>query len=275
MTIYAQVPELSATFVIIGPDSTRAVLNDTTDPDYVGTFGEDGITGLDSPEIRENAWDLVEADGGVHGNFYFGRRPVTLTVDVLATNAQQRGAALEKLKRATNAMRGDGTLRWTTPYGGGPNQQLSFRRQQPLRITGAWKKSCFLALVAADPRIYSYDLYTTTVPVATPTTLVNQGDFNSPPSLKINGPGTDPVVKNGTLQIAFSGLTLTAGQYVVINSIQHTVVDQDGANKFSKVDFLNTQWWALGPGNNSVRIDWGSGSTGASTVEVTWRDAWV
>jgi hypothetical protein len=277
MTVYAQVPETSAVYTLTGPDGSRAVLNDTTDTDYVGTFNADGITGLDDAEIRENAWDLVEADGGVHGPFWLGRRPFTLTIDVTGATAQQRNARMEKVKRATNALRADGIMSWTTPNGGGPNQQISFRRQQPRRWSNVgFLKTCFLGLVAADPRIYSTTLNTNTQLQADGfQTWTNQGDYLSPPSLKINGPGTNPSVFNGTLGIIFNGLVLTAGQYVVVDLVQRTVVDQSGANRFGTVDFLNTAWWQLGPNNNSVKITWASGNTAASTLVGTWRDAWV
>lgn len=277
MTIYAQIPELSAVYTITGPDGTQAVLNDASDPSYVGTFGSDGITGLDDAEIRENAWDLVEADGGVHGPFWLGRRPITMAIDVLGVSAQDRNAKLEKLKRATNALRADGTLVWTTPNGLGPNQRLSFRRQQPRRITGAWLKTCFLSLVAADPRIYSTSIHTSTqVQADGNVSWDNQGDYYSPPSLKINGPGTNPTVTmGGTFPIVFNNLVLTAGQYVTVDLVQRTVVDQSGANRFGAVDFLNTAWWQLPPGGAAVKIQWVSGNTAASTLVGTWRDSWV
>lgn len=276
MTVYSQVPELYAVYTLTGPDGTRAVINNTADADYVGTFGDDGISGLDSPEVRENAWDLVEADGGAHGNFWFGRRPVTLTLDVLGTTAADRNAKLEKIKRATNAMRGDGILSWTTPSTAGPNQQISYRRQQPLRIEGAWKKSVFLGLVAADPRIYSSTLHSLTInPGAGYSTVTNQGDFTSPASLKINGPGTNPTLTANGWPLVFQGLTLSAGEFITVDLMQRTVVKNDGTNQYGKVNFLSSAWWLLASGDNSVKIDWASGSTGASTLVVTWRDAWV
>jgi len=69
--------EMGIKYELTGPDGTVAVFNDASDSKNVGTLT--ALTGLDSPEIRENAQDLVESDGGVHGAFYFGRRPVTMT----------------------------------------------------------------------------------------------------------------------------------------------------------------------------------------------------
>lgn len=69
--------EQGARYVLTGPDGTRAVLNDRSDPDFVG-FLTAPPSGFDSPDVRESADVVVEGDGGVHGRFYFGRRPWTL-----------------------------------------------------------------------------------------------------------------------------------------------------------------------------------------------------
>lgn len=69
--------EQGAVYALTGPDGTRVVLNDRTDADFIGWLTSPPA-GLDSPEVRESADLLVEADGGVHGAFYFGRRPFTL-----------------------------------------------------------------------------------------------------------------------------------------------------------------------------------------------------
>jgi len=57
-------------------DGIRVVFNDPSDADYVGVLSN--ISGLDSPDVREAADDLIGDDGGVHGNFYYGRRPIVL-----------------------------------------------------------------------------------------------------------------------------------------------------------------------------------------------------
>lgn len=46
-------PEASIKYTFVGPSGARAVLNDPTDPDFVGYLdGEEAISGIDSPEIR-------------------------------------------------------------------------------------------------------------------------------------------------------------------------------------------------------------------------------
>ena len=98
-------------YEIVGAEGARAVFNDPTDPNYVGMLSE--ITGLDSPEVRESAEDLVEGDGGVHGSFYFGRRPITMTCRVFGhATLAERALRIDRARRATLAMRADSVLAW-------------------------------------------------------------------------------------------------------------------------------------------------------------------
>lgn len=88
-----------------------AVFNNPQHPSYAGMLTE--VTGLDSPEIRESAEDLVESDGGAHGRFYYGRRPITMNGKIFGhtTNAE-RAARSDLIRRASQALRTDGKLSW-------------------------------------------------------------------------------------------------------------------------------------------------------------------
>jgi hypothetical protein len=152
--------EISVKYTLTGPDGTSVCFNDPSDPNYVGMLTE--VTGLDSPDVRESADDLVQMDGGIHGDFFYGRRPITLTGIILNPGTPDiRNARINRLSQASDAMRGDALLTWTPT--GGVAQQVAVRRQQPLRVNGAWQKQFQLALVAADPRIYGSALSTSTV----------------------------------------------------------------------------------------------------------------
>ncbi len=98
-------------YELVGPDGSVAVFNEDTHPSYVGMLTE--VTGLDSPEVRESAQDIVEGDGGVHGNFYFSRRPITMTTRIFGHGSlAERAARIDRARRATIAMRDDATLKW-------------------------------------------------------------------------------------------------------------------------------------------------------------------
>lgn len=145
--------EWGTKYVIVGPDGTRAVFNDSTDPDFVGMLSPES-SGLDSAEIREDAQDSTEADGGIHGNFWAGRRPVVLQGTIIAISAADRNAKVAKLKRATFALRGDAKLSWK-PAGATTEVYVMLRRQQPLRITKGYVKEFLAPMISASAYILS------------------------------------------------------------------------------------------------------------------------
>lgn len=113
MAYYPLATEFEAPYRLVGPDGAVAVFNDPTDPNYVGMLTE--VTGLDSADVRESAADLVEADGGAHGAFYLGRRPITLTGRVFGhATVLERATRMDRARRACLALRGDAMLSWKT-----------------------------------------------------------------------------------------------------------------------------------------------------------------
>lgn len=289
-------PQMGVKYTLTGPDGTVAVFNDSTDPNYVGVLGPE-TSGLDSAEVRESADDIVEADGGIQGDNYYGRRPIVLQGQLappLSTiDRNQRSA---KLRGASNALRQDAVLKWTPD--GGIEQFVRVRRQQPLRITGGWVKDFQVPLVSADHRIYSTALTTVSVtasgtnpsgrayprrypvsyglaPSAGQLVVNNQGDSETPPVIRVYGPGTNPQITNTTLGRTISLLyTLGPAEFLEVDTANHTVELNGVTNRYSAVDFANNQWWTLYPGTNLLTLRWYSYTAGAK-MEVDYRDAWI
>lgn len=264
-------PQVSAKYVLTGPDGTRAVFNDQSDRDYVGMLTE--VSGFDSAEVRENADDLVQLDGGVHGEFFYGRRPMTLTGMILnPASADDRNRRVTKLMRASSAMREDGVLSWILE--GGHEQFLRVRRAQPLRVEGNWQKTFQCGLVAADPRVYGFDLKTYWAS-AGQVNVQNKGNTLTYPVLTVYGPGTNPVLINNTTHQSIKLLyTLGAGDHLTLDTLNRTVMLNDITSVYGALDFLNSEWWGVAPDVNDIRITWDSSGAGNSLV-VQFRDAWL
>jgi hypothetical protein len=283
--------ERGTRYELIGPDGARVVFNDRTDIDFVG-FLTEVPSGIDSPEVRESADILVEADGGIHGSFYFGRRPFTLTgmidptpnvgrdtvVEAGITRLMQAGEVvnrrINRLQRATRAMTGDSLLRWQAANG--PAVQVSGRRQQPLRIA------------SSDPRILRQNVSTVSrgAVLATDTTsavsAVSDGNAPAWPVITIRSTAaiTGPIrlvnrATGGTVELA---LNLVNGDVVVVDFKAHTVL-LNGTNRFDAVNFGGSTWWPILPGENPVIVTAGGGVTttaggaGGTTSTVTPIDA--
>jgi hypothetical protein len=272
-------PQLSAKFEIVGPTGARVVLNDQNDRDYIGMITD--LTGLDSADVRESASDFVQMDGGVHGDFFYGRRPITLSgLLINPISADDRNRRMTALMRATNAMRTDGTLLWTLQNG--YSQYVRFRRQAPLRITGNWQKTFQASIVAADPRIYGTHLYSgaidgkdidTTNLVAT-----NNGNASMFGTFTIYGPSLNPVISNinNGGRIAFN-YHILAGDSLIIDAQNRTVVDSGGVSRYSGIDFLDTNWFPIDPGVNTIVYsdDLSGAERNGSAYVGYWRDSWL
>jgi hypothetical protein len=111
MAYYPYATEIGAIYTLMAPSGSFAVFNDDKHPYYAGMLTE--VTGLDSPDVRESAEELAQADGGSHGHFWFGRRPITLGVRLFGhTSIAQRTARMDLARRASLALRGDSILSW-------------------------------------------------------------------------------------------------------------------------------------------------------------------
>lgn len=268
-------PQLDAIYTIQSAFGT-AVLNDPTSPNYVGMVKE--LTGLDSPEVRESAEDHVQADGGYHGDFYHGRRPVTMTVSVFnASSMSEREQRIDRLRRATKVLRdghgvqtsgttlsggtSHGEIRWTNqPTTDNVPMVVYFKRQQPVRVAGPWVKEVQIALVSPFHEIFSQSVNSGNG------TIENVGDEDSYPVLTITSPPSNLRVTETITGkfVEFSGLT---GGTVVVDVRNHTATE-GGADATGKINFTTSTWPVMRMGNNT----W---TTNGGGLTVQWRHAWA
>ncbi len=279
----------------------RATFNDPTDPDHVGFLdGENGATGLDGAEVREVSDDVVEGDGGIHGDqFWLGRRPHTFTGMIDPNNGiAVVGDRVTRLRQIINGARKAGSevvTQWQTTNG--VPVFLSSRAQQPLRVTGRLPKTFTIALVSASPLILSSALNSSSVfagaggvggftsPLTSPLTsgatpsgqitVNNAGTEDTPPVYVITGPITNPVILNATTNEAmYLTYTLGAGEFLQVDTGDPPSVLLNGtADRGSAFDFLRSYWPKLIPGNNDIRL-FATAFSAPASLRVDWRDAW-
>lgn len=297
MAYYPISTEFNAVYSLTGPDGSVATFNVPTDPNYVGMLKE--ITGLDSPDVRESASELVEADGGAHGSFYLGRRPIVMTVAVFGhATLADRTLRIDRARRASAALRGrpgatlpanptylqyaawngDAVLQWK-PSDWATRAYIEVftpvRRQQPFRETGQWVKELQIPLVSEYATIQSVD----TVTVAAGVAAENRGNYPAFPVVEITGASSNPTVSDGTRTFRTTGLSagsaLASGEKVKFDFLTHTGVFTSGAragqsaNRY--IDFSTTQWPFLSGYNTSQTFTLGGGGT----LSVTYRHTWA
>jgi hypothetical protein len=109
-------------------------------------------------------------------------------------------------------------------------------------------------------------------------TVVNDGNVAVAPLLRLYGPCTDPRVESTTTdeRLVFTGLVIAAGDWLEIDCRENTVLLNGLADqsRYSRLDFVVSDFLRLLPGANSVRYYPVSFDTGAR-LEVRFRSAWI
>lgn len=101
------------------------------------------------------------------------------------------------------------------------------------------------------------------------------GTTDAWPIITLTGPCTSPNIENQTTnkRLLFPNLSLGPADELVIDMRERTV-SLGSQSRLSELDFANSEWWSLVPGDNSIRyyptIDGG----GASST-VAWRHAYL
>ncbi len=292
-------PQDGIKYTLVNADGTTVCFNDQTDPNNIGFIR---WSGLDSPDVRENADDLSEADGGVHGNFWHGRRPIVGTVEFVPTSTIDRNTRWAKIQQAANCLRADAILSWTPD--GGDAQFLRVRRNQPLRRAddAGWKTQFSLPLVAADPRIYSSVLHSVNVTatvgastgfgfamvfplsfggsaVVANALATNNGTVETPAVIRVDGPIAAPRIINATSGKTIAlNYTLGTGEYFILDTENRTITLTTASgtvNRFGALDFASTTgWWGILAGTNDLRLS-GAGIGAGTALTVSFRDAWI
>lgn len=272
MAYYPIATEVGAVYTLTGPDGSVAVFNDPASGNYVGMLTE--VTGLDSAEVRESAQELVEADGGSHGAFWFGRRPIVMTCRVFGhATAAARKLRIDRARRAAIAMRTDAVLTWKPSDFATEGIELftSVRRQQPFRESGAWVKELQIALVSEFAFIYN----TTLKSVATGVATENRGNTPAYPIVEFTGASTNPTMSDGTRVFRTTGLNLAGGEKVEFDMSNHTgrftagARNGQAANRY--IDFTTTKWaYVTGLGTSQTFA-----MTGGGTGLIKYRDTWA
>ena len=256
-------PQIGTKYVLIGPLGTRVTFNDPADPDNVGVLTN--ISGTDSPEVREDGETFVQSDGGAHGPFLYGRRPIMLEGIVYGhVSDAQRNERVARLIQASDAMAGDATLSWQPA--GGAAVFTKLRRQQPTKISGGWNKSFQLSMVAADPRFYGNTLNSVTRTTTADTTISNAGNADTYPAYTIWGPTTGLMdIKIDGTSVVLSNRALDLDRGFVIDSLNRTITGyRRRVNWFKNPSFehASTSMVQTTPGDSS-----GFYGTGSPTVD--------
>lgn len=117
-----------------------------------------------------------------------------------------------------------------------------------------------------------------TYPLSNPiggTDVENSGNTTAWPRILLMGDCTNPRLRNLTTgkEYDFSGATIPAGTWWTIDTVNRTIVDQNGVTQMDKLDFTVSEWWGLEPGTNTLIFE--PDTFGAGGAWLLWRHAWI
>ena len=249
------------------------------------------LLGTDGLDGAPTAGQVIQ-HAGDHGGFatpqWYAPRPITLRIQASAATQALRDTARALLQQAIpiNDM---ATLLYNEPV----PKTLMVRRSGVIKeeYPNTLEAVFTVGLIAPDPRKYgaattvkvvanSQDLgivFPLTFPLTFPAQappgvaiVTNNGNFETRPTITINGPITAPAVYHATTgqTISFSTLTLQSTDTLVLDLLDK-VAYLDGA--LTPAD-LTSSWWTLAPGPSQIFLQ-GDGS--AALMTITFNDAWM
>lgn len=256
----------------LGDADTRAVATEAPDAD-----GTDDTTSLTGARVVTMAVRLVPRNGYVPDvlerrlrAFTAPRLRPTMTIarDGMPTvqATLRRGPFSAPIEQATYR---DITVQWVAPSG------ILESADEHVRIVYA------AGTGATVGRAYSLTfsrVYPASPPLGTGI-VVNAGNTDAYPLIRLYGPVTEPEIDNLTQgkSLVFAGLTLTAAEYLEIDTRAKTILlnGDSASSRYDKLDFPGSDWWTLSPGENEIWFHPATFTEATSLAELTWRDAYL
>lgn len=266
---------------------------------------------IGAPAVRDVMRNRALASGAVDDTAYTGPRAFTLAVMLndRRCGGQAMQTLIDRLSPYTNPRRRL-WLRWSLPGSPGLVRQARVRGEGlPVTVRRPRHNALVCSFVAADNRILSvgdngstgevcefiepsgdteagrtYSLtFDRTYPASTgigERFVQVEGNAEAHWKATINAIATDPTLRVNGIDIAFTnggGLALTAGQTVVIDTLERTVL-LNGDPAFPKYNLTNFAAWQwrdlmLQPGTNRLRLSAASLGAGFSAT-VCWSPTW-
>lgn len=229
------------------------------------------VSGLGIPAVRSRDLELADRHGS-HGGApdRLLRRILQLPVGVDGSTPADAYTKLHTLKSAWRPADSDEPFDLRLP--GQPTTVVRYYGRPravdvDLRHLRSGWADALLTFEALDPYAYGP---TDTATVVTTLAVTNAGTVATDRiTLVLEGNGGTPVITNttagGTIEFV-SALALGVTRTLDVRA--RTMVDAGGADVYHELTAA-TSWFDLAPGANTITL------SGAASVDVTWRPAWI
>jgi hypothetical protein len=235
--------------------------------------------GFGSAGVEVVKWDRPGFHGIKTPRAFWRERVMRLIIGVRSSTSADYETRRRALEAAFDFPRDGLTWLKFTTQGGLSLQtqvQLNAEIQAPL-VSGEVTIGDFrIELIAEDPVFYSQTETATDIAFSAGSgTVTNSGNSAVYPVIRVHGAITDAVITNTTLgkTVSFTGLTISAGNYVDIDMLNETVLYNGITNYYSYIS--SDDFWWLAEGANTITISGTIGGSGNRKVTVTFRAGYV
>jgi hypothetical protein len=246
-----------------------------------------------APDIRPGETVRAQSHGAFPGTDWLGTRLVSAIVNITPSTQTAEIAAMQTLAGAWQPPADGATVPLVWQVGDGVKYRLNGKPRLASTAFEYWMPTeC--RFVATDPRIYANTESSASTGLATGSgglsfaatapfvfgtsggafmSCTNSGTFNAPWTATFTGPLVAPTLTHvGTGKaLILSGASIAAGETLVVSSASRTVLLNGTASRYSWLA-ATSQWFDLSPGANSVNL---TGASGAGSVTIAWRSAWI
>lgn len=253
------------------------------------------ISGLGQPSRRSTDIRRPLADGDFSGTSYYESREITISIDLVAASAS---AATTLLSALSLAWRGSGILYAKFPgwsaaraFYGEPRKLVSSDRSDHrsgylpvsllfyspapamyadiVTVGAATAVTAGLSFPSVLPWIFGV------VSSGTELDVVNDGDYNYSPVMRLYGPFTSATVTRSS-DGAYIGIgaTIAAGEYVDIDHDARTIVKSDGTN-LRRYLINGSRWLSTPPGSDVFTMTATDTLAAYTHIEIDARSAWL
>jgi hypothetical protein len=252
-----------------------------------------GEQGLSLPPVRLSSFNLAGQDFGRHVASFYGIRRYALDILVIGDSIADFAERRKAIHAAFHRLLEEQPVAFTLTDGSEVTLisvfvsiDFALKAGQPTAAQAHVElEAAYPFFTAAEASLVILTLGTTgggTVPATVPMALnadalssaiaANPGNAVAQPRLRLNGPITNPTVRNlSTGQELRFTITLGAGEYLDVDIQARTVVDQSGTNRFATA---SGDWWGLEPGDNVLALLADSNDP-TSTAEVRFTPTYL
>lgn len=258
-----------------------------------GNFIIQNVTGLGSADIRTSSFLFSGRSGGLITDQFFGFRQISITGKIGGYGVSRQQHRLDRSALENALELGETFPIYITLFSGETYRiDVNLTDLKLEYMQGGYMSDFLIQLTAGDPYFYSTDGgdeqsaivtrvteggYVTPyiLPVewelgGAPTVVVNNGNANYYPTIRLEDEALNPAITNLATGESFAlDLGMNDGDVVIIDMYNRTVTLNGSDIIGNKTD--DSIWWALLPGNNPIMLETDTADDPV-VATITWRN---